>query len=263
MQLRLTAALLAATLAWSGGSQVAGAGARVAQAPAEPASAAQGIESAKAIFQRAWDVGFPSAAKSAPYVLKASFTARGSSGAIETGSYTDTWLSETQWRREAVLGKSRFVRSRNGKKRYRLDEGPDAALLQFVLTVMEPLPAADSVRDTDWRIDHEQADGVATVRVASGHENPDGSPDPEDFIGYWFDGTGQLVKTYSSGLETRRSKFADFNGIQVARLVEVLTKGAVGMRLEVIELGPAGKVDTGMFTIKKHEWDSGDRSTTR
>ena len=101
------------------------------------------------------------------------------------------------------------------------------------------------------------------VRIASGHENPDGTPDPKDFNGFWFDQTGQLVKTYTSGLETRRLKFADFNGIQVARQVEVLARGMVGMQIDVTELAPAGHVDTHLFTIKGHDWDGAYASEMR
>jgi hypothetical protein len=63
------------------------------------------------------------------------------------------------------------------------------------------------------------------------------------------------VKTYSNGLVTRRLKFADFDGIKVAQLVQVLTEGMVGMQIEVTELGPGGPVDAHLFTIKRHDWD--------
>jgi hypothetical protein len=256
MRLILTAIALAAMLVWPVGLRAADRGAQAAQAGGNgQASSTESIDSAKSYIDRAWKLGFPSAGAGTPYVLKAEFTARGSSGEVETGTYTDTWLSDKQWRREADFGKSRFVRSRNGKKRYRLDEGPDAALLQFVLTAMEPLPFADWLHEGDWRVEREQADGVPLVRVATGHENPDGTPDPKDFIGFWFDGNGQLVKTYSNKLETRRLKFSAFNGIQVARVVEVLTGGTVGMRIDVTQLAPAGSVDSHMFTIKHHDWD--------
>ena len=250
MQMRLTAAVLAAMLAWPVATRATG-----PDPPVPQADASQGLDTATVIFDRAWKLGFPSAGSGAPYVLKAEFTARGKAGEVTTGTYTDTWVSDKQWRREADFGKSRFVRSRDGKKLYRLDEGPDAALLQFVLTAMEPLPSTGSVRDSGWQVKRVQADGSTQVRVANGHENRDGTPDPNDFNGFWFDKTGQLVKTLSDGLETRRSKFADFNGIKVARLVEVLTKGMVGMQINVTELGPADSVDSHIFTIKHHDWD--------
>jgi hypothetical protein len=64
-----------------------------------------------------------------------------------------------------------------------------------------------------------------------------------------------LVKSYGNGLETRQADFADFNGVKVARRVETMMGGKVGMRIDVTELGPAGKVDGHMFAIKGHGWE--------
>lgn len=244
--------MIVAMTAWTFGAGIEGAVARVI--PASAPGPTVGADSAKVCFDRARKLGFPAAGQSAPYVLRAEFTTRGSSGVVETGTYTDTWLSDKKWRREAVLGKSRFVRSRNGKKLYRLDEGPDAALLQFVLTALEPIPSTDRFSDSDWKIKPETIDGVATIRVARGRENPDGTPNPKSFEGYWFDGKGQLVKTYLSALQTRRSDFEDFNGVQVARKIEVLLDDKVGMKIDVTELAPAGSVDQHIFTIKGNGW---------
>jgi len=221
----------------------------------ERPAGAEHFESAKTYFDRGRAIGFPAAVAGVPYVLRAEFTARGASGTIEKGAYTDTWVSDTRWRREAVLGKSRFVRSRNGKKWYRLAEGPDAPLLQLVLTGMEPVPATDSFAESDWRIGRDALDGKSTIRVARGYENPDGSPDPAQFNAYWFDETSQLVKFYANGLETRRLDFAGFNGLQVARRVEVLLKGTVAIKIDVIDIASAGTIDPHFFTIKGHDWD--------
>jgi hypothetical protein len=82
-------------------------------------------------------------------------------------------MSDRQWRREAVLGSSRVVRSRNGDKRYLIADGPDAALLRIVLIDMEPIPAIDTFVESDWRIKRDTLDGIATIRVARGYESPD------------------------------------------------------------------------------------------
>ena len=49
--------------------------------------------------------------------------------------------------------------------------------------------------------------------------------------------------------------FSDFNGVKVARRVEIMIGGKVGMRIDVTALEPAGKVDAHMFSIKRHGWD--------
>jgi hypothetical protein len=249
----LAAAVAVAVMTWAPGVGAESL-ARTTQADRPGTAAAETLGSAKTYFDQARKLGFPAAGTGPPYVLRADFTTRASSGQVETGTYTDTWESDSKWRREAVLGKSRFVRSRNGKKYYRLDEGPDAPVLQFVLTAMEPIPATESVDESEWKVKQETVDGKVEIRVARGRENRDGTPDPKQFEGYWFDETGQLIKTYLNGLETRRSKFDAFNGVLVARQVEVLHSGKVGMRMNVTALGPAGPVDSHIFVVKKHEW---------
>ncbi len=252
--MRLMATVVAAVLAWPAGGLAADSAAQ--QKPGGTAATAVSFDSARTYFDRARKLGFPAAGQSGAYVLKAEFTTRGSSGVVETGTYTDTWVSDTKWRREATLGKSQFVRSQDGKKRYRAAEGPDAPLLQFVLTAMEPLPATDALfTESDWKVKRDVVDGVALTRVATGHEGASGTPDPKDFYGFWFDGSGQLVKSYGNGLETRRMDFSDFNGVKVARRVEIMIGGKVGMRIDVTALEPAGKVDAHMFSIKRHGWD--------
>jgi hypothetical protein len=143
-------------------------------------------------------------------VLRAEFAAKAISGAVAKGRYEDTWASGTQWRREAWFATSHYVRSRNGEKTYQFAEGPDAPLLRFVLRVLEPIPVMDTFVESDWRIKRDSVNNVPTVRVLSGYESPEGKLDAEHARGYWFDGTGQLVKTYFNGIETRRSDFADF-----------------------------------------------------
>jgi len=212
------------------------------------------FDSARNYFERGRKAGFPAAAASSPYVLSAEFTARASSGSVEKGTYTDTWVSDSQWRREADLGASRYVRIQNGNARYLLAEGPDAKLLQFVLTETEPIPAIDTFVESDWNIKRDQVDGVATIRVARGHENDDGTPDPQQFNGYWFDDSGELVKSYGNGLEARRTAFAVSSGVDVARQVDVLFGGKLVMRIDVTGLGPAGTVDPSLFVLKGHEW---------
>lgn len=71
---------------------------------------------------------------------------------------------------------------------------------------------------------------------------------------FWFDEKNQLVKTHGYGLETRRLEFSDFNGMQVARRVDVLNAGKLAMRIEVKELEPTGTVDPAIFVLRGHDW---------
>jgi Gram-negative bacterial TonB protein C-terminal len=211
------------------------------------------FESAQMYFDRGREVGFPSAGSGLPYLLKAEFSARGSSGEVEKGSYEDTWVSDTVWRREAWFGQSRYARTRNGDERYELSEGPEAGLLRLVFRVIEPIPSTNRFEESDWRIQRDLVDGVSTVRVATGNEGPDGQLDPVHFRGFWFAETGQVVKTYARGLETRLMAFSDFDGGRVTRRVNVLTDGKPVMRVQVTQLQRAGRVDSTMFALPGHE----------
>jgi hypothetical protein len=180
------------------------------------------FESARTYFERGRHAGFPAAGSGAPYVLRAEFDARGSTGTLEKGRYEDTWLSDTQWRRDAWFGKSHYVRSRSGDKTYQFAEGPDASLLRTVLKMLEPIPALDTFTESDWKIKRDTANGIRSVRVLAGYESPEGKLDPEQARGYWFDVTGLLIRTYFRGIETQRSEFVDFAGVKIAHRIDVL-----------------------------------------
>jgi hypothetical protein len=86
----------------------------------------ESFESARTWFDRGRTIGFAATGVVKPYILRADFQALSKAGEVVTGHYEDTWVSETQWRREATFGSSHFVRSRNRDKMYRLSEGPEA-----------------------------------------------------------------------------------------------------------------------------------------
>ena len=212
------------------------------------------FESASTYFERGRHIGFPAAGTGAPYVLRAEFEAKGKSGTTEKGRYEDTWLSDTQWRREAWFANSHYVRSRNGEKTYQFAEGDDAWILRFVLKALEPIPAIDTFTESDWKIKREIVNGVRTVRVLAGYESPEGKLDPEQARGYWFDDKGLLVKAHFKGIETRRLELEDFAGAKIARRVDVLKDGALAMRISVTEISPAGATPAKTFEIHGHEW---------
>jgi hypothetical protein len=252
MRRSLPVAVVAAIVTIAGAAPGRGISARLAQGNAAAAvESPDTLETAKSYFDHARRLGFAAAGQTTPYLLRAEFTTRASSGVVTTGTYTDTWANEKQWRREAVLGDSRFIRSRNGKKWYRTDDGPDATLLQFVLIALEPLPETSGKHMAKWKV---QRDGTDLTRVWRGKENADGTPDTQDFEAYWFDKNGQLVRSYLNGLDIKRDSFEDFNGVHVARQLQVILSGKVGMKISVTQLQPLGAVDTKIFTMKGNDW---------
>ncbi len=214
---------------------------------------AESYESARFYFERGRKAGFP-ATGSTPYILLAEFQTKGSSGAIETGRYEDTFVDEQHWRREAWFGASHVVRSRNGDKRYRLEEGSQAGIARLVLRITEPIPAIDTFVESDWRMNSVDQNGSRTIRVLSGYEGPDGKLDPQHSRGYWFNYQGQLIKTYSNGFETRRSDFKEFGGLSVARSVGLYSNGGLALKLTVTELSANPAVGLKSFEVKGHEW---------
>jgi Gram-negative bacterial TonB protein C-terminal len=215
---------------------------------------AEAFESARTYFEHGRHVSFAAAGNGPAYVLRATFQVRVAAGSIQDGQYVDTWKSDSEWRREATIGNSHFVRARHGDTRYLLSEGPDAKLLQLVLRIMEPIPAIDTFVESDWRIKRDSVDGVKTIRVLAGYESPEGNLDPQQARGYWFDENGKLVKTFFQGIETQRSNFEEFNGAQVAQVLKVMRAGSVGMVIRVTDVAPAGAVSEDTFKLRGHEW---------
>jgi hypothetical protein len=217
-------------------------------------SGTEAFDSARNYFERARHAGFPAFGNGTPYVLRAEFEAKTRDGSISKGQYQDTWLSDTQWRREVSFAKSRYVRSRNGDKTYQFADGEDSGLLRLVMRIMEPIPAIDTFVESDWRIKRDTVNGVRDVRVLAGYESPEGKLDPEQARGYWFDDSGLLMKTYFGGIETQRFECEDFAGVKIAHRIDVLKDGNLGMRIRVIEVSPAGSIPAKTFEVKGHEW---------
>jgi len=210
------------------------------------------FDSAHNYFERGRHVSFPAAGKA--YILHATFQVKVAAGTIENGTYVDTWKSDDEWRREATIGKSRFIRARHGEKRYLLSEGPDAGVLRVVLKAMEPIPAIDTFVESDWRMKWDTVGGVKTIRVLAGYESADGTLDSEQARGYWFDESGKLVKTYFRGIETQRIDFKDFSGVAIAREIRVLHDHQLGMLIRVTEVSAAATIPENIFDLRGHEW---------
>lgn len=206
------------------------------------------FESARSYFERGRRASFP-AAGTTPYTLRAEFEIGTATGPAK-GRYEDTWMSNTQWRREAWLGDSHYGRSRDGEKTFEESEGSQAAVLKFLLTILEPIPALDSFHEADWRIKRETINGIPSIRVLAGYESPDGKLDPEQARGYWFDDSGLLLKTFFTRVESQRSDFQDFVGIRIARRVDVLKDARPAIRVSVTAILSPDPPSAGAFQLK-------------
>lgn len=214
----------------------------------------ESFDSARNYFERGRKISCLGAGANAPYTLYAEFQAANSNHEIQTGRYEDTSLSPTQWKREAWFGSSHLVRSQNGDKRYVLTEGPEAGLLRLVMLIVEPIPALDTMTESDWRIQRGTVDDVKTIRVFRGYEGPNGELDPKTSQGYWFDEAGALLKSYVSGLEVRPSEASPYAGVAMPRQIDVLSSSKLAMRLTVKDIQPVAATVSSNFTLKGHEW---------
>ena len=214
----------------------------------------ESFESARNYFERGRQVCFPAARTGPPYMLRAEFQANVSAGSAEIGHYIDTWKNDEDWRREATIGQSRYVRTRHGDKRYELAEGPDAQLLRLVFKLIEPIPAMDTFVESDWRITKDTVQKTETIRILTGYEAPDGTLDPEKARGYWFDKDGKLLKTYFTGLEAWRSDFKEFDGAEIPQTIRIIQNDELVMWIHVTQVALAQNLPESMFELDGHEW---------
>jgi hypothetical protein len=144
-----------------------------------------------------------------------------------------------------------------------LSEGPEAAVLQAVMRFMEPLPAEDTMTESDWGIRRDQVDGLSLIRVFRGPEGPNGELEAGKSEGYSFDESGHLMKAYTAGFELRPSGAEPFGGVQVARRIDALKDGKVGMRITVKEITQPDPSAGKDFKLNGHEWQRAFTAETR
>jgi hypothetical protein len=214
---------------------------------------AENFDCARNYFAHARKLDFLAAGATSPYTLHAEFEAGTPSG-VQSGRYQDTWLKEDQWRREAWLGPSHLVRTQDGEKHYVLAESGEERLLRVVMLILEPLPADDTMRESDWRIRRDTLNGAQVVRVYRGPEGPNGELEPGKSQVYWFDASGHLVKSFVAGAEVLPAEAAAYDGVHVARQINVMSDGKVTMHIVVKDLGPPDPEASKTLTLKGHEW---------
>jgi len=211
----------------------------------------EAFDSAPNYFERGRKVSFPAGSGSS-YFMRAEFQFS-HKGAVVTGQYEDTWLSDEQWLRKASFENDECTRSRDGEKRYRVTNGTSAGVLCLVLRAIEPIPAIDTFVESDWKIRRDVIDGDPLVRISTGHEDATGKLDAQA-RGYWFDNSGLLLKSYFNGLEIRRTDFQDFNGLKIAHQIDVFKDGQLALKIRVSEVNSGTAASSRIFKLKGHEW---------
>jgi len=227
----------------------------MAQTAAPSATSKPEFEPAWSYFERGRVVGFPSATPGSHYQLKATFQIPTPTNGLATGRYEDTFVDASHWRREAWVGESHIVRSRDAGQRYAESDGPDASVLLMVLRVLEPIPDTDTFDSSVWRISHDKVGDVPTIRLAYGPENPDGDLVPGQSQGFWFDASGNLLRAFTDGVDVYRSDFMAYNSAQIAQNSVVRVNGGVAMRIHVASVSRlTSRPPEWEFVVANHEW---------
>jgi hypothetical protein len=219
--------------------------------------------SAREYFDRGRKASFLGAGANVPYILHAEFQMSDGHGAVVTGRYEDTWFSPTEWKREAWFGSSHLVRAQEGDTHYLLSEGPEDKLLRLVMNIVEPIPASDTMTESDWRIRRDPVNGVDAVRVFRGPEGANGELDPAQSQGYWFARSGELIKTYMQGIEILPLQVESYAGVPTPRTITALKDGKVDLRFTVKDIGAADPAAAKHLQLKGHEWQRAFTAETR
>lgn len=214
------------------------------------------LGSAKEAFERGRKATAPAYSATRPYILQAKVST-GITGTMLEGTYTDTWRDGTHWRREAVLGGSHVVRARDGDRQYLMEDGPNPRAARFILTAVEPIPATDTMTESDWRLRKAPMEDAPALLVMRGEQTTEGVPSLENSWPFWFGEDGRLLRTYVSKIVMSYEKPRLFDGIQVPTQISGRSaSGQLVFRLSVEELrdAQASELGSDVFRIPGHEW---------
>jgi hypothetical protein len=223
------------------------------------------LGTAREAFERGRKSSTLAAAAKGPYVLKASFSVGLKTG-VTKGTYTDTWKDAQHWRREVDLDGSRAVRSLDGEQQYLQLDGEDAGAARLVLSIVEPIPADDTMTESDWRLKRDAVSGEPAIRVMRGDESPGVALDPKQVNAYWFDEQGHLLQAYADGLILSYEESQDFDGVSVPReILGSTSSGGIAFRLDVeaVTVLDPSSLPKNEFKLRGHEWKRQFTAETR
>jgi TonB family protein len=171
---------------------------------------------------------------SKPFHLVASFQ----SGDAMSGTSDIIWQEPTKWRRTTKLGNVTVLESQLGDHVYRKVEGASASTKQIGDVNQEldgHLPDKRyTIYEGDWGQSAVKWNGVDVVRVARGQV--DQQNNPINGQAFWFAPSGLLLGAFEVDKTSSYLNFADWNGKQVPRRIEVSEKGSVILRLEITQI---------------------------
>jgi len=179
--------------------------------------------------------------------LTFSFTGRD----LETlqGTYTEIWISNSQWRRETVVGESRRVEIGGRSRRWLVDSGKDfpedAARVSTLVEVLPPQAAKFGFEsftspNPATRCAVTKARGEMHRKWALCFDKDNGIL-VENIVPQWV---GRQVVDYSCNY----SQFLKFGNYLFPREMVCFENGHRRLEAKVVELSPAQSPDAGLFT---------------
>jgi TonB family protein len=184
---------------------------------------------------------------SQPFHLVASFRV----GESVAGTYEETWLSPTKWRRQAQLGSMTVTESQSDNRIFRKYTGSEFSprLIDNFLDGLDgPFPRTDgSFFEGDWGQSAVVLGGTEMVRVARGQV--DSKNQPINGAAYWFDSAGLLRASYSKPRTTTYDDFVAWNGKQIPHHTELTENGVRLMVTSIERIEPAGEVADAQFVL--------------
>jgi TonB family protein len=198
-------------------------------------------------IKKSRELSDPRTEDSPPFHLHATFQI----APDQNGTYDETWLSPTKWRREIQLGSLTLLATQNGNEAYHKNKGAGATPkeIDYLIDLLYGhFPRLDSFQEGDWGQSAVQLGGMDMVRVARGQVDAENRPITGQ--AYWFDSAGFLRADFVQPRVTVYSNFAAWNRKQVPRHAEVGENSTRRMLVDIDKIEPAGDVPDSLLVLE-------------
>jgi hypothetical protein len=225
----------------------------VASFAASPGASPAGDDQTQAqtLLERARKLSDIRSASAPAFRLKASFTVTAPDLSTVEGTYIETWQSNTQWRRETVLGPARRVEVGGATKRWQLDTGTQLpAEVQQFSGVLDLTPSWWKDFTFEPPTDHEVKIGTLRCMVTPLAETG------ERFALCFYKDSGLLAQvimpkkigvrlgTYSC----QYGEYQKFGDYVFPRLLACFQEGHRKLKAEIVELSSNPSPDATLFS---------------
>jgi hypothetical protein len=210
------------------------------------------FSAASSYFDRARQLSGLRVGGARAFHLRASFDAFGSAELTGVGTYEETWVSPTQWRREAILGGHTVTEARNAELGFRKFDQPYSArrIDQAMEVLSSALPGGSSPSGgPSWQVANGKLGKAEMVQVWRGKIGDDGKPGANTQIYYFGPDNGLLRGHHEMSDLTIYNDFADFSGKTIARHLLVSENGFKILEIKIEQLDASQPQTDDFFTL--------------